>query len=92
MVESLYSKLSNPQQVQNTHFVDRFYGDIVDERWLITVLRGTGSVFMTDDIDEGLNIRALGTPAPQFKTKISFGMNRQYNEDGCVMIGIWRGL
>ena len=92
MVESLYSKLTNPQQVQNTHFVDRFYGDIVDERWLISILRGTGTVFMTDDIDEGLNIRVSGAGAPQFKTKISFGGNRQYNEDGAVMIGIWRQL
>ena len=92
MVESLYSKLTNPQQVQNTHFVDRFGGDLLDERWLATVLRGTGGVTFIDEIDEAINIRALGSPAPQFKTKISFGMNRQYNEDGCVMIGIWRGL
>ncbi len=45
---------------------------------------------MQDDIDEGLNIRALGTPSPQFKSKISFGDIRHYSNTGAVMIGIWR--
>lgn len=70
--------------------MDRFNGNDLDERWLVSILRGTGTVFMQDDIDEGLNIRALGTPSPQFKSKISFGDIKHYSNTGAVMIGIWR--
>ncbi len=92
MVETLYSKLTNVRQIQNLRFVDRFVGSILDERWRVTVLRGTGGVTSVDDIDEGFNIQAAGAAAPQLKTKISFAGNRQYNNQGAVMIGIWRGL
>ena len=72
--------------------MDRFNGTSLDERWLTSILRGTGTVIVQDDIDEGINIQALGTPAPQFKSKISMGGIRHYNEQGAVFIGIWRGL
>lgn len=92
MVVSLYSKLTNPQQIQNTKFVDRFHGASLDERWLISVLRGTGGVTIVDDIDEGIEITASGGQPSQLKTKISFGGNRQYSNTGAVMIGIFRVL
>lgn len=90
MVDSQYSKLNNPQQIQKTHFVDRFNGASLDERWLISILRGTGNVIVRDDIDEGINIRSDGPQASQLKTKISFGGNRHYSETGSVLIGIFR--
>jgi hypothetical protein len=92
LVVSQYSKLNNPEQLQKTRFVDRFNGASLDERWQISILRGTGTVAVQDDIDEGINIQALGTPSPQFKSKISFGGIRHYSETGSVLIGIWRGL
>lgn len=90
MVESVYSKLTNPQQIQKTKFVDRFNGASLDERWLISVMRGTGNVTMVDEIDEGINIRSDGPQAAQLKTKISFGGIRHYSNTGAVMIGIFR--
>jgi len=91
LVESLYSKLNNSGQIQNQRFVDRFGGNGLDERWLLTVLRGTGSGAMADAIDEGFNLLADGGSSFN-KTKISFGGNRQYSNTGAVMIGIWRNL
>lgn len=90
--DSLYEYLSPPQKIMSQHFVDLFDGDILNERWALTILRGTGIGFMQDDINEGFNIRAIGTPTPQFKTKISFSSTRQYSNVGSTMIGEWRTL
>ncbi len=91
MTVSLYSKLHNPQDTDPIQrFVERFDGDSIDERWLITILRGTGNVTMVDAIDEGLNLLADGPQAPDLKTKISFGSIRAFSNTGAVMIGIWR--
>ena len=89
MVVSQYSRLNNPEQIQKTRFVDRFNGASLDERWLISILRGTGNVIVLDDIDQGIRIRSDGPQSAQLKTKISFGGNRHYSETGAVMLGIF---
>ncbi len=82
-----------PPPIQNElRVVERFDGDTLDDRWLASILRGTGNVLPVDAIDEGFNLLAQGPNPSDLKTKISFGGKRAFSPTGSVMIGIWRAV
>jgi len=88
MVQSLYSKLYNPQEIGDSRFVDRFDGDILDEAWTTFDNVGVGIFAMVDDIDEGFGITTAS--ALNNNNEISLGNIKHFDSQACELIQIGR--
>jgi len=82
LVESLYSKLYHPTQIAKQRFVERFEGDVLDERWTETSEGGAPSTAMSDLVDQGWEIFLNDVEG----LHIDFNNIRQYDPTGCVFI------
>lgn len=83
MVESLYSKLHNPQVVAKQRFVERFDGDALDERWTL-IETGSGTSQMSDGVDQGYEYITGTTSAD--RGAITFNVIRPFDDDAAVFI------
>jgi len=74
----------------DAHFVEWFSGTDLDVVWDQRHPVGSGTIRMSDLVDEGLEI-ITGTTANS-QSVIEFDTLRQYSENGCVVIGVGRAV
>jgi len=88
LVQSLYSKLYNPQEIGDIRVVDRFDGDDLAERWTKVIHQGFGSSWAMSDVIDG-GFEAI-TDTNQARIELNFGGKHQYNFLGAKAIGIMK--
>lgn len=88
ILSSLYERLSALTQVLRQRFVSTFSGALLNQRWTSTILGGSGTNTMSDEVDGGLVMATGG--ASDNRQEIDFNGIRPIDETNSVVITIWK--